>query len=66
MLPRRDGSIDCPDYDEDTDDLLDSFGHCWKALSKEDIETEPKISYTGPNLSFLDLSDLWIVVEDED
>ncbi|GAA5913697.1 uncharacterized protein JCM6883_000018 [Sporobolomyces salmoneus] len=52
-ITERQGKIDPPDVAITHPNLFDS----WDPLTKEEMESAPKIDYFGPNLDELDLSD---------
>ncbi|GAA5989298.1 hypothetical protein JCM5350_003435 [Sporobolomyces pararoseus] len=58
-ITKRNGVIHKPEWAFDDDD--NEFGEMpedWTALSKEEIDAEPKIAYIGPDLEELDLSEM--------
>ncbi|GAA5967092.1 hypothetical protein JCM3765_001496 [Sporobolomyces pararoseus] len=59
-ITKRNGTIFQPCWGSDVGLAFEEELWDWTPLTKEEIEAEPKISYIGPNLDELDLSELWI------
>jgi len=63
---RRKGLILPPDYDNNVYIFLTDIPESWDPLTQEELESEPIIAYSGPNLSKLDLSELRFMKTTED
>ncbi|GAA5917252.1 uncharacterized protein JCM6883_002636 [Sporobolomyces salmoneus] len=63
-ITRRKGKIIRPGIEEDMLEQHPTLFDSWKRLTKEEMKSEPKIDYIGPDLKKLDLSDCEIVLDE--